>query len=55
MSSQLKRLQLEAVLGTSLIGFNCRVKRSYKKQCDGICKPAEGSFCTECERCDKFE
>lgn len=55
MKKQRERLQIEAVLGTSFIGFNCKVKRSSKKPCVGICKPVEGSFCRECEQCEKFD
>lgn len=35
----------------------CKVGSVYMPVCDvpgETCKPIEGSFCTECEFCDKF-
>lgn len=57
MTDFTKTLIAAAMHGNSLIGFNCKVKRSYKSCKDGmICRPVEGSFVTECEvpGCKKF-
>lgn len=47
-----------AINGGRVIGQNCKVGNIYKKQCKPgeVCKPIEGSFCTECEvkNCNRF-
>ncbi len=32
---------------------NCKIGKKYCKP-GTVCKPIEGSFCTECELCNKF-
>lgn len=47
---------IHAAFKAAVLSANCRVGKSYPVQCKnkGICKPIEGSFCTECESCAKF-